>query len=164
MAETSAYIGLGSNLGDRGKTLLEALKRIDELEGVEVRKTSQFVRTEPVGGPDDQDWYLNAAAELRTRLGPPELLAALQDIERSLGRRREREQRWGPRTCDLDILLMGELVLEADELTVPHPRMHERLFVLRPLASIAAQEVHPVLGKSVLELLLEAEVSQGPPR
>ena len=164
MGEAVAYIGLGSNLGDRGRTLVEALKIIDELDGVQVRKVSQFAPTDPLGGPAGQAQYLNAAAELLVTLGPGELLAALQGIERTLGRRRENEQHWGPRTCDLDILLMGDVVMESAELTIPHPRMHERLFVLRPLASIAAQAVHPVLGKSVLELLLEAEVAHGPPR
>jgi len=164
VCETVAYIGLGGNLGDRGAVLLRALKAIDDIDGVDVRRISQFVVTDPVGGPEGQGTYLNAAAELHVTLSPHELLAMLQQVERSLGRRREAEPRWGPRTCDLDILLMGDLVLKTDGLTIPHPRMHERLFVLRPLANIAPQAVHPETGKSVLELLLEAEVALGPPR
>ena len=160
MAQATVHIGLGSNVGDRGATLLEAIKRIDALQAVSVRMISRFVVTEPVGGPEGQEKYLNAAAEIITTLTPRELLAALQDIERQLGRDRGTEPRWGPRTCDLDILLAGETVLETEELTIPHPRMHERLFVLRPLASIAPQAVHPVLGRTVVELLADAEVAK----
>ena len=158
MGEAIAHIALGSNLGDRGAALLEALKMLSEVEGVAVRLVSQFIPTEPVGGPDGQGEYLNGAAEIAVTLRPHELLAALQEIERALGRRRDSEGRWGPRTCDLDILLMGDTVLATDDLTIPHPRMHERLFVLRPLASIAPRAVHPVLGVTVVELLADAEV------
>lgn len=156
---TIAYIGLGSNLGDRGDTLMAAVKQLAALKGIAVRRISQFVVTEPVGGPEDQPKYLNAAAEIETTLAPAELLGELQRIEASLGRDRSKEQRWGPRTCDLDILLMGQTVIETTELTIPHPRMHERLFVLRPLAQIAPQVVHPKLHKTVVELLAEAEVA-----
>lgn len=151
-----AYIGLGSNLGNRSETLMSAIKMIDEIDGIEVRRLSQFVITEPVGGPEDQGKYINAAAELETTLSPEVLLEALGEIETFLGRDRTTEDRWGPRTCDLDILLMGDLVMETDELTIPHPRMHERQFVLEPLASIAADVVHPVSGKTIRDLLLEA--------
>ncbi|MCK4600873.1 MAG: 2-amino-4-hydroxy-6-hydroxymethyldihydropteridine diphosphokinase [Phycisphaerae bacterium] len=155
-----AHIALGSNLGDRGETFMAALKLLDAAAGIEVRYVSQFITTEPVGGPPDQPKYLNAAVEIETGLTPQGLLAALQEIERSLGRDRKNEQRWGPRRCDLDILLTGETVIETAELTIPHPRMHERLFVLRPLAQIAGEAVHPVLGKTVSELLAELEADE----
>ncbi len=160
MGEAIAHIALGSNVGDRGATLLEALKMLSDVDGVTVRTVSQFIRTQPQGGPAGQGQYLNGAAEVAVALAPHELLAALQRIERALGRRRDAEDRWGPRTCDLDILLMGDTVLETQELTIPHPRMHERLFVLRPLASIAPRAVHPVLGRTVVELLADAEVGR----
>jgi len=145
---------MGSNIGDRGDTLMRAVKLLSEAEGVAVRRLSQFVRTEPVGGPADQPVYFNGAVEVAVELSPRELLAALQDIERQLGRDRTREQRWGPRTCDLDILLMGETVIDEEpDLVIPHPRMHERAFVLEPLSTIAPEAVHPVLGKTISEML-----------
>jgi 2-amino-4-hydroxy-6-hydroxymethyldihydropteridine diphosphokinase len=154
MARMVAHIGMGSNIGDRGDTLMRAVKMLSEVEGVAVRRLSQFVRTEPLGGPADQPVYFNAAVEVSVDLSPRELLSALQDIERQLGRDRSRERRWGPRTCDLDILLMGETVVrEEPDLVIPHPRMHERAFVLEPLATIAPGAVHPVLGKAVSEML-----------
>ena len=157
MEPTVAYIAFGSNLGDRVDTFLRAVKQVDEIDGVRIRMVSQMMETAPVGGPGDQNPYLNAAVEIETTLAPTDLLAALHEVERSLGRARDQEQRWGPRTCDLDILLMADVVLDSEALTIPHPRMHERLFVLRPLAQIAPGAVHPVLGKTVRELLRDLE-------
>ncbi len=154
MESVLAYIGMGSNLGQRGDALMQAVIRLSEVEGIAVRRLSQFIQTEPVGGPDDQPVYFNAAVEVAVELSPRQLLDVLQEVERHLGRDRSREERWGPRTCDLDILLMGELVIDdAPDLTIPHPRMHERAFVLEPLSAIAPGAVHPVLGKTVSEML-----------
>ncbi|MEW6354907.1 MAG: 2-amino-4-hydroxy-6-hydroxymethyldihydropteridine diphosphokinase [Planctomycetota bacterium] len=144
------YIGLGSNVGDREENLRGALALLRESGGIEVTKVSSFHETAPVGGPP-QGKFLNAAAEVRTALAPEELLDRLQAIERNLGR--ERTVKWGPRTVDLDILLYGDVVIQTERLTVPHPLMHERRFVLGPLNEIAPGAVHPVFGKTVSELL-----------
>ena len=157
MAGQIAYIALGSNLGERSETLAAALAMLDEHQGISVLRLSKMVQTAPVGGSDGQGDYLNAAAKIETSLSPAELLAVLQDIERKLGRDRASEQRWGPRTCDLDILLIGDLVMDTPELTIPHPRMHQREFVLAPLNEIAADVVHPVLNEAISTLLVDLE-------
>lgn len=146
-----AYVGLGSNLGDRAATLREALRRLGEAQGVEVVAASPFVETAPVGGPPGQPKFLNAAARLSVELAPDALLDLLLRLEAELGR--ERAERWGPRTLDLDLLLYDDLILDTARLTVPHPRMHEREFVLEPLAQIAPAAVHPALGRTVRDLL-----------
>lgn len=146
----TAYIGLGSNLGDRRLNLRRALAALDERDGIAVRRVSSFVETEPVGGPP-QGPFLNAAAELETTLEPRALLVALHEVERELGR--ERSVRWGPRTIDLDLLLYGGRVIDEPGLRVPHPRMHERRFVLAPLSAIAPDARHPALDATVRELL-----------
>ena len=144
------YIGLGSNLGDREANLRCALEQIAQEEGVEITRVSRFYETEPVGGPP-QGMYLNGAAELATTLPPEELLDALQRVEKRLGRKRG--VKWGPRKIDLDILLYAQEVIRTERLTVPHPLMHERRFVLEPLCEIAPGAFHPVLRKTASELL-----------
>ncbi|MBI1190837.1 MAG: 2-amino-4-hydroxy-6-hydroxymethyldihydropteridine diphosphokinase [Tepidisphaera sp.] len=141
----TAAIALGSNLGDRASYLDAALRAMGSLPHTALLAASEFLETEPVGDPD-QGPYLNAAALLRTELAPHGLLAALQSIERAHGRDRARERRWGPRTLDLDLLVYADLVLDEPGLTIPHPRMHERAFVLRPLVLIAPELVVPGRG------------------
>jgi 2-amino-4-hydroxy-6-hydroxymethyldihydropteridine diphosphokinase len=149
------YIGLGSNIGDRRAHLRFALEMLNEAAGISVRRVSRFIETEPIGPP--QARYLNGAARLDADQSPIELLHRLQLIEAALGRDHSVEEHWGPRTCDLDILLIDDIVMDTPELVIPHPRMHERSFVLRPLAEIAAKAVHPVLHKTVEDLLADLE-------
>lgn len=154
------YLGLGSNLGDKVVNLREALRLLVATRGsgVTLLAVSSLYRTEPVGNPD-QDWFLNAAAKIETQLSPRGLLNRLLAIERKLGR--VRTVRNGPRIIDLDILLWDNLIVNEDDLVIPHPRMHERLFVLDPLAELASDRYHPVLGKSIAECRAELALSSG---
>ena len=144
-----AYIGLGANLGDPRRQVEEAIQRLKEAEEVEVLRVSNLYRTPPLG-PPGQPWYVNAAVQVKTRLTAEELMRVLISIERDMGR--VRGERWGPRLIDLDLLLYNGEIITGPDLTVPHPEMHRRAFVLAPLAEIAPQAWHTVLGKTVAEL------------
>lgn len=143
------YLGLGSNLGDRRANLESAIAQLAALGTVTAR--SSCYETEPMEVPG-QPWFLNCAVALETELMPKQLLARLLEIERSLGRKRKSGQPKGPRTIDLDILLFGSSVIETAGLTIPHPALHERRFVLEPLAEIAPEARHPVFKRTVREL------------
>lgn len=147
---TAALIAVGSNLGDRAELLRRAVAQLAATPGIVVVAQSRLYETEPVGGPAGQGDFLNGAVLLETSLDPDELLAALKGIETSLGR--ERREHWGPRTIDLDLLLYGREVINTARLTVPHPRMTERGFVLEPAAEIAPHMVYPPSGRSVAQL------------
>ncbi len=136
---TVAYIGLGANLGDREANLRTAIERLAELGPLRV---SSFRETDPVG-VTEQPRFVNAVAELETDLSARDLLQLLLEIERKMGRDRSREERWGPRTIDLDLLLYGDEVIDEPGLTVPHPRLAERRFVLEPLHELAPGLVLP---------------------
>src|ERR1043166_1161691 len=152
---TTAYIALGSKLGDRRANLDRAVELLRPAPGIAVQKVSTYHEPNPVGRPAGQGKYLNAVAELTTDLEPLPLLQTLLGIEQQMGR--VRSEYWGPRTIDLDLLLYGTEVVESHtgdvELTLPHPRMHERRFVLEPLVEIPPFAVHPVLGSTALDLL-----------
>ncbi|MBT1075306.1 2-amino-4-hydroxy-6-hydroxymethyldihydropteridine diphosphokinase [Geobacter grbiciae] len=149
--KSNVFIALGSNQGDRELNLLRAVAEIGRLEQTRITALSGFYDTDPVG-PVDQPNFLNAVLRLETALSPRRLLAELQRIETDVFRR-VRDVPWGPRSMDLDILLYGDLILDEEGLVIPHPRLHERRFVLVPLAEIAPHQLHPRLGKRVDELL-----------
>lgn len=143
------YLSLGSNLGDREKYLREAISRLGELG--RIRQVSAFYETQPVEVQGEQPWFLNCALAIETQLMPLDFLSRMLAVEQSMGRIRTEPK--GPRTIDIDILLFGNDVLDTPELTVPHSAMHQRRFVLGPLAEIAPVVVHPVLRRTVRELL-----------
>lgn len=145
-----AYLGIGSNIGDKAKYLDFAVQSIKGNDACTVRKVSEYIVTKPVGGVE-QDDFLNACIEIDTVLTPYELLEFIHKIENNAGR--TREIHWGPRTLDIDILLYGDTVMNNDMLTIPHIQMHKREFVLKPLAEIAPYAYHPVMKEYVINLL-----------
>jgi len=151
----TAIISLGSNLGDRTATLASALTALEAAPDVRVVRASKFYETSPVGGPGFQEPFLNAAAILETPLQPEALLDVLQRVENEHGR--VREEHWGPRTLDVDLLTYDDVVMHTPRLTLPHPRMSYRKFVLDGLLQIAPHERHPLVGQSYVDLLKHLE-------
>ncbi|HLD22231.1 MAG TPA: 2-amino-4-hydroxy-6-hydroxymethyldihydropteridine diphosphokinase [Patescibacteria group bacterium] len=147
---STVYIALGSNLGEREKYLQQAIEALKKLGSVAA--VSSFYDTEPVGYTNQPN-FLNAAIKLETTVSPQELIQKTIQIEKEQGRVRDPQNQNGPRTIDIDILLYDDLIISEPQLTIPHPRMHERKFVLEPLAEIAPGAVHPVLHKTISELL-----------
>jgi len=145
----TAYIGIGSNLGNREENCERAISLL-EVNNIKITKRSSMIETEP-WGIEDQPNFINMAVEIETALSPEELLKLLKDIETEIGR--EPTVRWGPRIIDLDILLYDDLILKTPELEIPHPQISERGFVLKPLAEIAPDKIHPVLQESIKALL-----------
>lgn len=130
----TCYLGIGSNLGDRQKFIRSAIKKIRTLKDTKIIKISRIIETEPIGGPAGQGKFLNAALKIKTNLSPSILLKKLKRIEKELGR--TKTVRWGPRTIDLDILFYADKIIKRKALKVPHPKIFEREFVIRPLLEI----------------------------
>lgn len=145
-----AYIGFGSNIGDRLGHIRNAIRALSKTEGITLQKTSSIYKTDPVGH-EAQAEFLNGVAAIQTDLPPLSLLHALKDIETAIGR--QHRIRWGPREIDLDILIYGGMCFQTEKLVIPHPEMHLRRFVLVPLAEIAPDFVHPVLKETIQTLL-----------
>ena len=150
---SAVYIGIGSNLGDRYRNCLRAIELLRQ-NGLFVTKQSSMYETEP-WGVTEQPEFVNMAVETETDLAPMRLLEMLKKIEKEMGR--QDTIRWGPRIIDLDILLYNDIILNTDSLTIPHPLMHEREFVLGPLSEIAGEFIHPVLKKSITDLFKETK-------
>lgn len=143
------YLGIGSNLGDKEKNCREAIKELGKLSSVEIMSRSGFYITDPVGGPPQAD-FVNAVVKVETTLSPDECLSEFKKIEKKMGR--TQRPRNHPRVIDVDILMYDDMVLSKTDLVIPHPRMHERYFVLRGFMEIAPEAVHPVLRKTVREI------------
>lgn len=153
----TAYLGLGANIGDRLGNLQRAVDLLGQVQGTTVVRSSRVYETDPVGGPP-QPPFLNAVLEIATELSPPELLSACGGVENALGR--VRVVHWGPRPIDIDILTYDETTIDETDLQVPHPRMHERGFVLAPLAELAEDPPLPG-GRHLAEIRLEPGVVEG---
>jgi 2-amino-4-hydroxy-6-hydroxymethyldihydropteridine diphosphokinase len=145
----TVFLGIGSNIGDRQKQCQQALEGLQK-NGLQIISQSSLFRTEP-WGRKEQPWFLNMVVEAETDHAPHALLALVKKIEHEMGRKES--VRWGPRSIDIDILLYDDIMLQDHDLVIPHPLMHEREFVLRPLAEIAPHKMHPIFRKSMKELL-----------
>jgi len=153
-----AYLGIGSNLGDKIEQCRKAISEILAIQGHRLLAQSSFYKTQPMGNPD-QDWFINGVIQIETDLDPLELLRKLKEIESKMGRKET--FRWGPRVIDLDLLLYDDLVMKTDELEIPHPQLTQRQFVLIPLVEIDPDLIHPALKKTMRKLLLEIKEDQG---
>lgn len=151
---TDVFLGLGSNVGDRENQLKEAIRLLDEQSGIKVVKVSSFYETEPVGYVAQPD-FLNLCVEIQTELSPKAVLERGLAIEQQL--HRVRKERWGPRTLDIDILLYGDQIIEEQDLTIPHPRMTERAFVLIPLQEIAPNKIEPRTQTKIKDITVPNE-------
>ncbi len=147
------FLGLGSNLGDRSKNVDNSIHLLQEMEGVELKERASNYETEPVGPP--QPWFINTAVKLETTFSPELTLTKCKEVERRIGR--VDSGKWGPRLVDLDLLLVGNLVLETEKITLPHPQMEKRRFVLLPLLELEPNLVHPKLQVPLKELLPKTE-------
>jgi len=148
------YIGIGSNIGDKKGNFLEALGRLAKLPDTKIVRESSLYESEPLG--DSKAWYVNGVIEIETKFKPDVLLQKLKNIERAMGRKKVKK-RWGDRMIDLDILLYDALIIHKKSVKVPHPEMANRKFVLVPLSEIAPQIIHPELGVTISELLVNVK-------
>ena len=147
------YLGIGSNLGSRKRNIEKSLSLLSDEKEIRIKKQSSFYETKPVGGPKQRN-FINAVILIETTQNVTTLLQSLKNIENKAGRKKD-SIRWGPRIIDLDILAYEQLVINIGHLSVPHPRMHERFFVLAPFAEISPGFKHPILKKSIKKLLAE---------
>ena len=152
MPHITAYIGIGSNLGTPEKNCTKAIEKISNTKDIKIISKSSFYQTEPIGGVQ-QGWFVNSAIGIETDLSPENLLSVLLNLELAMGR--IRKEKWGPRLIDLDLLLYGNLALEKKGLTLPHPEIQKRKFVLVPMSEIAENLIHPILKKTIKTLLQE---------